>query len=65
MRASSIRSKADAPAIILYASSLTGTLKGVILQHRSLKHDFDHCAATYGLGEHDIVLQQSACLIFP
>lgn len=56
----SIRAQADAPAIILYTSGSTGTPKGVILQHASLKHELDHCAATYGLGEHDAVLQQSA-----
>ncbi|KAL9041586.1 MAG: hypothetical protein Q9214_004057, partial [Letrouitia sp. 1 TL-2023] len=49
-----------APAIILYTSGSTGTPKGVVLQHASLKHEFDHCAATYRLGEHDVVLQQSA-----
>ncbi|EFQ32290.1 beta-ketoacyl synthase domain-containing protein [Colletotrichum graminicola M1.001] len=50
----------DAPAIILYTSGSTGTPKGVILRHSSLKHEFDHCAATYGMNEHDVVLQQSA-----
>ncbi|KAK2022912.1 beta-ketoacyl synthase domain-containing protein [Colletotrichum zoysiae] len=50
----------DAPAIILYTSGSTGTPKGVVLRHSSLKHEFDHCSVTYGLGEHDVVLQQSA-----
>lgn len=50
----------DSPAIILYTSGSTGTPKGVVLQHASLKHEFDHCAATYRLDEHDVVLQQSA-----
>jgi hybrid polyketide synthase/nonribosomal peptide synthetase ACE1 len=50
----------EAPAIILYTSGSTGTPKGVILQHASLKHEFDHCAAIYGLGEQDVILQQSA-----
>ena len=55
-----ILAQPDAPAIILYTSGSTGTPKGVILQHASLKHEFDHCAATYRLNEHDVVLQQSA-----
>ncbi|KAK1676294.1 beta-ketoacyl synthase domain-containing protein [Colletotrichum godetiae] len=50
----------DAPAIILYTSGSTGTPKGVILRHSSLKHEFDHCAATYELKQDDVVLQQSA-----
>ncbi|KAK7460255.1 beta-ketoacyl synthase domain-containing protein [Colletotrichum acutatum] len=50
----------DAPAIILYTSGSTGTPKGVILRHSSLKHEFDHCAATYQLNQDDVVLQQSA-----
>ncbi|RYP73786.1 hypothetical protein DL770_007712 [Monosporascus sp. CRB-9-2] len=55
-----ILAQPDAPAIILYTSGSTGTPKGVILRHSSLKHEFDHCAATYGLNENDVVLQQSA-----
>ncbi|KAI9927011.1 hypothetical protein MW887_003392 [Aspergillus wentii] len=55
-----ILAKGDSPAIILYTSGSTGTPKGVVLQHASLKHEFDHCAATYGLGQYDVVLQQSA-----
>ncbi|KAH6880012.1 beta-ketoacyl synthase domain-containing protein [Thelonectria olida] len=50
----------NSPAIILYTSGSTGTPKGVVLQHAALKHEFDHCAATYGLGDRDVVLQQSA-----
>jgi hybrid polyketide synthase/nonribosomal peptide synthetase ACE1 len=50
----------DAPAIILYTSGSTGTPKGVILKHSSIKHEFDHCAAIYKVGENDVVLQQSA-----
>lgn len=55
-----ILAKSDAPAIILYTSGSTGTPKGVVLRHSSLKHEFDHCAATYGLASHDTVLSQSA-----
>nr|XP_036580489.1 beta-ketoacyl synthase domain-containing protein [Colletotrichum truncatum]KAF6788401.1 beta-ketoacyl synthase domain-containing protein [Colletotrichum truncatum] len=55
-----IRSEPHAPAIILYTSGSTGTPKGVILQHSSLAHEFAHCAVTYGLGQGDVVLQQSA-----
>ncbi|KAL8383428.1 hypothetical protein RB595_006943 [Gaeumannomyces hyphopodioides] len=55
-----IAAKQSSPAIILYTSGSTGTPKGVILQHGSLKHEFDHCAATYRLEATDIVLQQSA-----
>jgi len=47
-------------AIILYTSGSTGTPKGVELSHESLKHEFDLCKATYGLGQSDVVLQQSA-----
>ncbi|KAF2761850.1 beta-ketoacyl synthase domain-containing protein [Pseudovirgaria hyperparasitica] len=50
----------ESAAIILYTSGSTGTPKGVVLSHASLKHEFDHCAATYGLGPRDVVLQQSA-----
>ncbi|KAK3988255.1 hypothetical protein QBC44DRAFT_398459 [Cladorrhinum sp. PSN332] len=52
--------KSDTAAIILYTSGSTGTPKGVILSHSGLKHEFDHCAATYKLGVDDVVLQQSA-----
>ncbi|OQE31773.1 hypothetical protein PENSTE_c001G00730 [Penicillium steckii] len=47
-------------AIILYTSGSTGTPKGVELRHESLKHEFDLCKAVYGLGQSDVVLQQSA-----
>lgn len=55
-----ILARPDAPAIILYTSGSTGTPKGVVLRHSSLKHEFDHCATVYGLGEEDVILQQSA-----
>ncbi|OOF97571.1 hypothetical protein ASPCADRAFT_129251 [Aspergillus carbonarius ITEM 5010] len=51
---------ADAPAMILYTSGSTGTPKGVVLTHESLRHEFEHCEAIYGLKGEDVVLQQSA-----
>ncbi|KAJ5318336.1 hypothetical protein N7476_004756 [Penicillium atrosanguineum] len=51
---------ADAPAMILYTSGSTGTPKGVVLGHESLRHEFEHCEAIYGLNSEDVVLQQSA-----
>ncbi|PKY00833.1 beta-ketoacyl synthase domain-containing protein [Aspergillus campestris IBT 28561] len=50
----------DSPAMILYTSGSTGTPKGVVLSHESLRHEFEHCQAVYGLSEEDVVLQQSA-----
>ncbi|RHZ44289.1 uncharacterized protein CDV56_102026 [Aspergillus thermomutatus] len=51
---------ADAPAMVLYTSGSTGTPKGVVLTHESLRHEFEHCEAVYGLKPGDVVLQQSA-----
>jgi hybrid polyketide synthase/nonribosomal peptide synthetase ACE1 len=51
---------ADAPAMVLYTSGSTGTPKGVVLTHDSLRHEFEHCEAVYGLRPDDVVLQQSA-----
>ncbi|KAL4811323.1 beta-ketoacyl synthase domain-containing protein [Aspergillus unguis] len=48
------------PAMILYTSGSTGTPKGVVLTHQSLRHEFEHCQAVYGLTPDDVVLQQSA-----
>ncbi|GAB0138114.1 putative nrps-t1pks biosynthetic cluster [Epichloe bromicola] len=52
--------QAGAASIILYTSGSTGIPKAVVLQHTSLVQEIEHCARTYKLENHDVVLQQSA-----
>ena len=56
----SIKERLAAAKTTQDASGSTGIPKGVVLGHASLKHEIEHCAAVYGLGHDDVVLQQSA-----
>lgn len=54
-----IKSAAEAPAVILYTSGTTGTPKGVLIAHKSLVNEIEFSAATYGV-QKEKVLQQSS-----
>ncbi|KAI1274256.1 hypothetical protein F5Y07DRAFT_410431 [Xylaria sp. FL0933] len=54
------QAKSDHPALILYTSGTTGTPKGIILKHSSLRHEVELSAQIYGLSSSVVVLQQSA-----
>lgn len=57
---SPISSDLAEPAIIIYTSGSTGVPKGVIISHRNII-DYIYSATTlYGVGDQDVVLQQSS-----
>ncbi|XWW92934.1 hypothetical protein V2A60_000862 [Cordyceps javanica] len=55
-----INSTPEEAAMMLYTSGSTGTPKAVILPHKALAHELEHCIEVYRLSQDDVVLQQSA-----